>query len=161
MGAEWLVTFNALKTKLLSINRFREAVLSSVLMNGSALSESSHIRLLGLALSLNFTWNSYIESISKSVAMKVGSLFQVRHFFSPESIIYIYKATIRLSLEYGRRLWSGASAHCLHLLDRIQNHLVNLVGSDFYTNFHPLSHRRMLLTCRMSSMDNAHLTYIN
>ena len=34
---KWLVTFSASKTKLLSINRFREPVLPSVLVNGSAL----------------------------------------------------------------------------------------------------------------------------
>ena len=141
-GQKWLVTFNASKTKLLSINRFREPVLPSVLMNGSTLTESSHIRLLGLTLSQNFTWNSYIESIAKSAAMKVGSFFRVRHFLSPESIIYIYKATIRPCLEYCCHLWAGASAHCLHLLDRIQKRLVNLVGPDLCTNLHPLSHRR-------------------
>ena len=81
---KWLVTFNVSKTRLLSINRFREPVLPSVLINGSALSESSYIRLLGLTLSQNLTWNSYIESIAKSVALKVGSFFRVRHFLSPE-----------------------------------------------------------------------------
>ena len=72
--------------------------------------------------------------------MKIGSFFRVRHFLFLESIIYIYKATIRPCLEYCCHLWTGASAHCLHLPDQIQNHLVNLVGPDLYTNFHSLSH---------------------
>ena len=57
------------KAKLLSINRIKEPVLLSVLMNGSALTESSHIRLSRLTLSQNFIWNSYIESIAKFAAL--------------------------------------------------------------------------------------------
>ena len=93
---KWLVTFNASKTKLLSINLFREPILPSVFMNESTLS---------------------IESIAKSAAMKVDSFFPVQYFLSPESIIYIYKATIQLCFENCCHLWSGASAHCLHLID--------------------------------------------
>ena len=74
--------------------------------------------------------------------MKVGSLFRFRHFQSLESLINIYKATIRPCLEYCCHLWSEASAHCLHILDQFQNRLVNLVGPDFHINLHPLSHRR-------------------
>ena len=85
-GEKWLLSFNASKTKLLSINRFRTPFLPSVLMNDSELTESTQIRLLGLTFTNNFSWNPYIESIAKSAAMKVGSLFRVRHFLPPESI---------------------------------------------------------------------------
>ena len=44
-GDKWLVTFNASKTKLLSINRFRAPFLPFVKMNGSELTESTQIKL--------------------------------------------------------------------------------------------------------------------
>ena len=141
-GKKWLVLFNASKTKLLSISSFRTPFLPSVLMNDSELTESAQIRLLGLTFRNNVSWNPYIESIAKSAAMKVGSLFWVRHFLPPESILYIYKATIRPCIEHCCHLWAGVSAVCLHLLDRIQKLILNLVGPDHCLNLQPLSNRR-------------------
>ena len=70
------MSFNASKTKLLSINRFRDPFLPPVIINGVELPENSNFRLLGLPFSNDFTWNTYIELIAKSAAMKVGSLFR-------------------------------------------------------------------------------------
>ena len=141
-GDKWLVTFNSSKTKLLSINRFKDPFLPSVMMNGAELPENSHFRLLGLTFSNDFSWNNYIESIAKSAAMKVGSLYRARNFLSPESILYLYKATIRPCIEYCCHIWAGASADCLSLLDRIQRRITNIIGPDLSSNFQSLSHRR-------------------
>ena len=95
-GDKWLVSFNASKTKFLSMNRFKDPFLPSIVMNGAELPENKHFRLLGLTFSNDFTWNNYIESIDKSAAMKVGSLYRARNFLSPESILYLYKATVKV-----------------------------------------------------------------
>ena len=125
-GDKWLVTFNPSKTKLLSINRFKDPFLPSVMMNRAELPENSHFCLLGLTFSNDFSWNNYIESIAKSAAMKVGSLYRAQNFLSPESILYLYKATIRPCIEYCCHVWAGASAGCLSLLDRIQRRITNI-----------------------------------
>ena len=59
-GDKWLVTFNSSKTKLLSINQFKDPFLPSVMMNGAELPENSHFRLLGLTFYNDFSWNNYI-----------------------------------------------------------------------------------------------------
>ena len=141
-GKRWLVSINASKTKLISLNLFGTPFLPSVLMNNSELTESMQFRLLGLTFTNIFSWNPYIESTAKFVSMKVGSLFGVRHFLPPESILYIYKAAIRPCIEYCCHLWAGASAVCLYLLDRIQKRILNLVDPDLCSNLQPLSHRR-------------------
>ena len=82
------------------MNRFKDPFLPSIVMNGAELPENKHFRLLGLTFSNDLTWNNYIESIAKSAAMKIGSLYRARNFLSPESILYLYKATIRPCLEY-------------------------------------------------------------
>jgi len=120
LGEKWLVSFNASKTKLLSINRFKDPFLPPVMMNGVDLPENSNFRLLGLTFSDDFTWNTYIESIAKSAVMTVGSLFRSRNFLSPDSILYLYKASIRPCMEYCCHIWAGASTNYLGLLDRIQ-----------------------------------------
>ena len=46
-------------------------------------------------------------------------------------------------MEYCSHLWAGApKSQDLNLLDRVQMHIVNLVGSDLSANLQPLSHRR-------------------
>ena len=60
-------------------------------MNGGDLSESSDLRLLGLSLHSELSWNSYIVSIAKSTSKKVGSLFRSKRFLTPEAILHLYK----------------------------------------------------------------------
>ena len=116
------------------MNRFKDPFLPSIVMNGAELPENKHFRVLGLTFSNDLTWNNYIESIAKSAPMKIGSLYRARNFLSPESILYLYKATIRPCLEYCCHIWSGASADCLSLLDRLQRRIVNIVGPDLCSN---------------------------
>lgn len=141
-GDEWLVSFNASKTKLLSINKFRDPFLPTISMNGVEISESSHFKLLGLTFSNNFSWNEYISSVAKSAVKKIGSLFRVRNCLSPKTILYLYKSSIRPCMEYCCHLWAGAPANCLNLLNRLQKRISNIVGPELASGLHSLAHRR-------------------
>ena len=141
-GKKWLVTFNASKTKLLSINRFSSPILPSVSMEGTSLPESDSFRLLGTTLSNEFSWKSYIVSVAKSAAMKVGSLLRCKGFFTQETILYLYKSTIRPCIEYCCHLWAGAPTSCLSLLVRIQQRICNVVEPNPSCKLDSLSHRR-------------------
>ena len=141
-GEKWLVTFNAAKTKLLSVSRCHKAPLTPISMNDRDLPENDSFRLLGLTFSKSLTWNEYVETIAKSAAQKVGSLYRARAYLTPESILYLYKASIRPCMEYCCHLWAGAPAHLLNLLDRIQNRVSNMIGPQLSLKLQPLSHRR-------------------
>ena len=86
-------------------------------------------------------WNKYIESITKTVAKKVGSLYHARKLLTPESIVYLYKA-IRPCMAYCCHIWAGASATFLSLLDRVQKRVANLISLELSSRLQPLSHRR-------------------
>ena len=141
-GKKWLVTFNAGKTKLLSVSKCHRATPFSIPMNGKDLPENNSFRLLGLTFSNSLTWNEYVEAIAKSAAQKVGSLYRACAYLTPECILYLYKASIRPCMEYCCHLWAGAPAHLLNLLDRIQNRVCNMVGPQLSLKLQPLSHRR-------------------
>ena len=87
-------------------------------------------------------WTPYIESIALSAARKIGSLFRARAYLTPESILYLYKSTIRPCMEYCCHIWAGASCTALRALDKIQNRLLNLVGPELFSTLDSLSHRR-------------------
>ena len=72
----------------------------------------------------------------------VGSLYRTRKYLTPSAILYLYKSQIRPRMEYCCHIWAGAAQSSLACLDRVQNRLQNLVGSDLFTTLQPLSHRR-------------------
>lgn len=41
-------------------------------------------------------WKGHIESVARSAARKLSSLYYVGQFFYPESVLHICKSTIRL-----------------------------------------------------------------
>ena len=105
-GEKWLVSFSASKNKIISIDRSRDAYLPSILMDGVELPENSDICLLGLSFSKVFLWKAYIESVAKSAAMKVGSLYWSLKFLSPKSMLYL--SAIRPCMEYCCHIWGGS-----------------------------------------------------
>ena len=141
-----MVSFNAAKTKLLSVNRFKEPFLPSVSMNGLQLPESDHAKLLGLTLTNTFSWNQYIEDIARAAARKVGSLYRARGYLSEESIFYLYKATIRPCMEYCCHIWAGASRESLNLLDRIQKRISTIVGPILSSRLQSYSSSKCVFT---------------
>ena len=102
----------------------KDPFLPPLVTNGVQLPENSSFCLLGLAFSDDFTWNTYIETIAKATAMNVGSLFRSCNFISSESILYLYKATIRPCMEYCCHIWAGTSTTCLRLLDQSQRWII-------------------------------------
>ena len=101
-------------------------------MSSTELHEETSFRLLGLTFTPTMDWKPYIQSIAKAASRKVGSLFRAQRFLSPESILYLYKSTIRPCMEYCSHIWGGAHmSKGLDLLDRVQKRVVNLVGKNF------------------------------
>ena len=72
-------------------------------------------------------------------------LFRSRRYFTPSSLLTLYKAQIRPCLEYGSHLWRGASNHSLATLDAIQKRAIKLIGDPALTNsLDSLAHRRTI-----------------
>ena len=111
-------------------------------MNGIELPEETSCRLLGLTFTRFMDWKPYRQSIAKTASRKVGSLYRAQRFLTPESILYMYKSTIRRCMEYCSHIWGGATrSHGIDLLDRVNKRVVSLVGSRFSTGLQALSHR--------------------
>ena len=140
------MTFNATKTKMLSFNRHRDPLLVPVKMSSTELHEETSFHLLGLTFTPTMDWKPYIQSIAKAASRKVGSLFRAQRFLSPESILYLYKSTIRPCMEYCSHIWGGApmskGLDLLDRVDRVQKRVVNLVGKELCAGLLTLSHRR-------------------
>ena len=105
---KWLVDFNAGKTQLVSFDRSNNNGSIDVKMDGSVLEEKSSFKMLGLTFSFKLDWGSYFISIAKTASKKIGALIRSMKFLSPEVALYLYKSTIRPSMEYCCHVWAGA-----------------------------------------------------
>ena len=73
----------------------------------------------------------------------MGSLYRAQRFLTPESILYLYKSTIRPCMEYCSHIWGDAPrSHGIDLLDRVQKLVISLAGSELSSDLQVLSHRR-------------------
>ena len=119
-GRKWLVDFNAGKTQLVLFDRSKNTSAIDVKMDGPVLEESTSFKLLVLTFSSKLDWGFYIVSIAKTASKKIEALICSMKFLSAEVALYLYKSTIRPSIEYCCHVWAGAPSCYLELLDKLQ-----------------------------------------
>ena len=143
-GKKWLVDFNAGKTQLVSFDWSNNNGSINVKMDGSVLEEKSSFKMLGLTFSSKLDWGSYIISIAKAAAKKIGALICSMKFLSPEVAPYLYKSTICSCMEYCCHIWAGAPGCYLELSGKLQKQTCRTVGPSLAASLELLVHRRNL-----------------
>ena len=81
-------------------------------------------------------------SIAKTASKKIGALFRVMKFVSPEVALYLYKSTIRPCMEYCCHVWAGAPSCYLELLGKLQKRICRTAGPSLASSLEPLAHHR-------------------
>ena len=109
-------------------------------MDGSE--EKSSFEMLGLTIPSKLYWGSYIISIAKTASKKIGASICSMKFLSPEIALYLYKSTIRPSMEYCCHVWAGAPSCYLELLEKLQKWICRPVGPSLAASLEPLFHRQ-------------------
>ena len=90
-------------------------------MDGSE--EKSSFEMLGLTIPSKLYWGSYIISIAKTASKKIGASICSMKFLSPEIALYLYKSTIRPSMEYCCHVWADAPSCYLEFFDNLQKRI--------------------------------------
>ena len=75
-------------------------------MDGSVRGENYN--MLGLPFCSKLDWGYHIVSIAKTASKIIGALICFLKFLSPKVALYLYKSTIRSSIEYSCHVWAGA-----------------------------------------------------
>ena len=99
-GRKWLVDLNAGKIQLVSFDRSNSTGAIDVKTDEFSIEEKSSFKMLGLSFSSKLDWDPYIISIAKTDSEKIGALICSMMLLSPEFALYLYKSTIRPSMEY-------------------------------------------------------------
>ena len=66
-------------------------------------------------------------SIAKTASKKIVALIRSIKFLSPEAALYLYKFTIRPSMEYCCHIWAGTPSCYLELLDKLQKWINRII----------------------------------
>ena len=80
MGRTWFVSFNAVKTQLVSLDRCSNTGAIDVKMDGSVLEEKSSFKMLGLTFSSKLDWGSYTITIAKTASKKFVAFIRSMKF---------------------------------------------------------------------------------
>ena len=73
-------------------------------MDGSVLEEKLSFKMLGLTSS-KLDWDSCVVCIDKNSSKEIRAFIRSVKFLSPEVAQYLYKSTIRPSMEYCCHVW--------------------------------------------------------
>ena len=121
-------------------------------MDGSVLDEKSSFKMLGLTYSSKLGSGSYIISTVKSVSKKIGALIPSLKFISPEVVLYRYKCTKQLYMEYCCYVWAVAPSCYLKLLDKLHKRICRTAGPLRAVSLEPLAHRQNVTNLRLFYM---------
>ena len=136
-----VVDFNGENTQLVLFGRSSNSGSIDVKMDRSVLEEKPSFEMLGLTFSSKLDLGSYIISVAKTAAKKIGALIPSMKFLSPEVALYLYKSTIHSCMKYCY-VWAGAPSCYLELLDKLQKRICRTVGPSLVASLEPLAHLR-------------------
>ena len=110
-----------------------------VKMDGSVLKAKSSFKKLGLSFSFKLDWGYYIISIAKTAFKKIETLIRSMKFVSLEVGLYVYKSTMRPSMEYYCHFWDVAPTCYLKILGKLQKWICRMVGPSLAAFFEVLA----------------------
>ena len=139
---QWLVTFSAPKTKLLTCS-FKNVKHPNIVFDNLVLSESSSHKHLGLTITTNLSWSSHIHSIVKSVSPIVDVLKKLKYRLDRETLEKIYFSFIRSKLEYGCYIWDNCTKSDAKLLEDLQLNIARIVSGARKGTSHELIYNEL------------------
>ena len=96
-------------------------------------------KMLVLTFSSKLDWGSYFMSIAKTASKKIGSLIGSIKFFLVR-LLFLYKSTIHLFLEYCCHIWASAPSCYLELLEKLQKSICRTVGPSLAVSLEHLTY---------------------
>lgn len=157
---QWLVTFSAPKTKLLTCS-FKNKQYAPIKFNNVELKPVKNHKHLGLTFSSNLGWTAHIGSILQSVSSMSDVLKRLKYDLDRHTIEKTYFTFIRPKLEYASIIWDNCTQQDCDELENFQLEVARTVTGarrgtsheSIYmeTNWQTLKERRLLNKLKMFS----------
>ena len=127
-AGDWLVNFNAAKTlsMLLTLKRISPHH-PSLYMNGTAITETTSHKHLGLTFCNNCSWNKHINNITATAWVRLKLLRALKFRINRLALEKIYNSFIRLLLEYSDAVWDNATLESKKQLEAVHNEAARII----------------------------------
>ena len=123
---QWIVDFNAEKTKCMNISNHNRQQLP-VYFNGVELEDVDSHKHLGVTLSNTLSWSKHIDSIASNVTKMIDVIRMLKYDVDRESLETIYFTYMRPKLEYASQIWDDCSKRDKDKLENIQLYAARIV----------------------------------
>jgi hypothetical protein len=123
---QWLVSFSAPKTKLMTCT-FRNINHPNIVFDNVVLPETDSHKHLGLTFTKNLSWSCHIGNIIKSVSPMVDVLKKLKYSIDRDTLEKIYFTFIRSKLEYGCYIWDNCTKSDSKCLEDLQLSVARIV----------------------------------
>lgn len=129
------LVLNVDKTNMMTFSPINKKIDYSLLVktNGKSLQQLSEVKFLGVLLDSNLSWDSHINSLSKTLATKNYMIIQLRESVTLETLKIFYYASVYSVVSYGLMCWgnSTGASKIFILQKRI---LRNMLGLPYGTS---------------------------
>ena len=123
---QWVVDFNAAKTKAMTISN-RSLDHPSLSFNNTELDEVQCHKHLGVTLSSKLTWTKHIDNIIASVSKMLDVTRMIKYDVDRESLETIYFSYMRPKMEYACQVWDCCTLQDSDKLENLQLYAARIV----------------------------------
>ena len=129
----WDMEFNPNKCQVLHITRSKKPVMSGYFMHNQKLESVDAAKYLGVSISKDLSWNTYISNITTSANRTSG--FVKRNVLTKNKDIktMAYNSLVRPQLEYASAVWSPYTKENKSKIEKVQRRAARWVSNDYST----------------------------
>ena len=137
------------KSQILSYFRSKDSFTTRLKLNNKTIDRLNSIKLLGLWITEDLTWNLNTQIMCKKAYMRMSMLGKLKYVGIPkDDLILIYKLFIRSILEYCSVVFhSSLTEQQTNMIERCQKISLKLILSPNYTDY-----SSALRTCSLTSL---------
>ena len=139
---QWLVNFNASKTKTMTISN-RKLEHPPLHFDHSELDTVQQHKHLGLTFTSTLSWSPHISSMVTSASKVCQVLRGFKHFMDRKSLETIYFTFIRPKLEYACQIWDNCTISDKEALEKVQLLAARIVTGAKKGTSHVLLHQEL------------------
>ena len=102
----------------------------SLSLNGTAIEQVAHHRLLGVIIDNQLQWKPHIDSVCKKVSRNLFMLSKLRFITDTETRKLFYNAHVKSHVDYASTVWDGSSEANLKRLNSLHRRAAKLLSSE-------------------------------
>ena len=138
---KWQLRLQPKKTEHITFNKRPDHVTTNFKINGTPIPKTNHVKDLGLIISSDLKWNTYVSQISLKANRLSHLIFKT--FSSKNLNLYknIFKTYIRPILEYNANIWTSTSISNIKIIENTQRKFTKIVSKKLNIKFDSYKHR--------------------